>query len=157
MAARNLQRVLTAVLLVLTLFCIAPSLTASAAPLAYGGSHAGNAALSYVQGHYDGHYVWGGDGPGYDCSGLVYEGFRKQGIVLPRTSYAMVHSSHMHRISLSDARRGDVLAWGPIGAPYHVGFKTIWSHGSFEARSTRDGVGWFSTAYFAPSAAYRVW
>lgn len=148
---------LTALLLALTFWCVMPSLSASASPLAYGGSHVGNTALSWVQGHFNGHYAWGGDGPSYDCSGLVYEGFLHQGIVLPRTSYAMPSSPHLHWIPLSQARRGDILVWGSARYPSHVGFKTIWPYGSFEARNSASGVGWFSTRYFAPSAAYRVW
>src|SRR5215475_11745640 len=38
-------------------------------------------------------YVWGGTGPGYDCSGLVMMAYRHAGVRLPRTTSGMLASS----------------------------------------------------------------
>src|SRR5215467_10101735 len=43
-------------------------------------------------------YVWGGTGPGYDCSGLVMMSYRHAGINLPRTTYAMLASPLLVRV-----------------------------------------------------------
>jgi cell wall-associated NlpC family hydrolase len=32
-------------------------------------------------------YVWGGNGPGYDCSGVVQAAYRSAGVTLPRRSF----------------------------------------------------------------------
>src|SRR5215813_7761853 len=43
-------------------------------------------------------YVYGGTGPGYDCSGLVMMAYRHAGIHLPRTTYGMLASSLLIRV-----------------------------------------------------------
>lgn len=65
-------------------------------PSAYGTVREYHAAMwAYTQ---RGHpYVWGGTGPGYDCSGLVYAAFRHTGLTLPRTTYGMLASWHLVR------------------------------------------------------------
>ena len=73
----------------------------------YGGSAAGNAALDWAEGHAAGcWYSYGGTGcyPGYDCSGLVMEAFAHgAGITLPRTTYEMLGSRHLHWVPASQA------------------------------------------------------
>src|SRR6266567_2808676 len=57
----------------------------------YGGS-----ALNWAEANATGHwYQWGGTGPNYDCSGLVYKAFLHEGITLPRTTYGMLGSWHL--------------------------------------------------------------
>lgn len=54
-------------------------------------------------------YVWGGDSPsGFDCSGLVEWAYRRVGVVLPRTTYAMLGVGRAVR-SLAAIRPGDLL------------------------------------------------
>src|SRR5215472_9746077 len=43
-------------------------------------------------------YVWGGTGPGFDCSGLVMEAYLHAGILLPRTTTGMLGSRKLIRI-----------------------------------------------------------
>lgn len=125
---------------------------------AWGGSHAGNAALNWAEGHAAGQwYLYGGNGPRYDCSGLVYAAFKAEGITLPRVSYSMPSSYHLHYIPWQQAQRGDILVWGSVRYPSHVGFKTAYPWTSFEARNTGLRIWWMSYYYFRPAAAYRVY
>jgi len=56
-------------------------------------------------------YVYGGIGPyGYDCSGLVYTAYRRYGFALPRTTYQLLASWHLYRVS--SPRRGDLAFYG---------------------------------------------
>jgi len=92
------------------------SVSHSAATSGYGGSRAGNAALNWAERHATGcWYYYGGTGcsPGFDCSGLVMEAFgHGAGIWLPHSTYAMLGNPHLHRIPLSQARRGDLMFYG---------------------------------------------
>jgi cell wall-associated NlpC family hydrolase len=108
----------------------------------YGGSAAGNAALDWAEGHAAGcWYSYGGTGcyPGYDCSGLVMEAFAHgAGITLPRTTYAMLGSRHLHWVPASQARRGDLAFYGPG----HVEINTVWYRMTFGAHDSGSRVGW---------------
>ena len=124
----------------------------------YGGSRAGNAALNWAEGHaYGCWYSYGGSScsPGYDCSGLVMEAYgHGAGIWLPHSTYAMLGNPHLHRIALSQARRGDLMFYGSG----HVELNTIWYHQTFGAHSSGQRVGYISWGYgWYPTAAYRVW
>lgn len=129
-----------------------------AAAASYGGSSAGNAALNWAERNATGcWYTYGGTdcGQGYDCSGLVMEAFgRGAGIWLPHSTYAMLSSPHLHRIPLSQARRGDLMFYGSG----HVEINTVWYHQTFGAHSSGQRVGWISWGpYWYPTAAYRVY
>ena len=154
----------------LTAALIAPAAAAAAAPAAqasvshpartggYGGSRAGNAALNWAEGHARGcWYSYGGSScsRGYDCSGLVMAAFgHGAGIWLPHSTYSMLGSRHLHRISLSQARRGDLMFYGSG----HVEINTIWYHQTFGAHHSGQRVGWRSwNPWWHPTAAYRVW
>ena len=123
-----------------------------------GGSHAGNAALNWAEGNTAGcWYSWGGTScsHGYDCSGLVMEAFgHGAGIWLPHSTYAMLGNSHLHRIPLSQAQRGDLMFYGSG----HVEINTVWYHQTFGAHSSGQRVGYITWGYgWYPTAAYRVW
>ena len=134
------------------------SVSHSAVTSAYAASRAGNAALSWAERHAAGcWYSYGGSScsRGYDCSGLVMEAFgHGAGIWLPHSTYAMLGNPHLHRIPLSQARRGDLMFYGSG----HVEINTIWYHQTFGAHSTGQRVGYISWGYgWYPTAAYRVW
>jgi cell wall-associated NlpC family hydrolase len=63
-------------------------------------------------------YRWGGSSPaaGFDCSGLVYWAYRRLGIELPHSSYALYDQGR--RIARSRMRAGDLLFFSGLG---HVG------------------------------------
>jgi cell wall-associated NlpC family hydrolase len=116
----------------------------------------GDQALNWAENHALGHsYGYGGIGPAYDCSGLIVAAFgNADGIWLPHSTYLIPGNPHVHWIPLSQARRGDILAFGTG----HMEMDTIWYHVSFGAHSSGTTVGWRGwNGYYAPTAAYRVW
>jgi len=168
--AMRKRRFTAAAVLAAALLASATAATAATAPAAqasvshpaassgYGGSSAGNAALNWAERHATGcWYSYGGSScsRGYDCSGLVMEAFgHAAGIWLPHSTYAMLGSRHLHRISLSQARRGDLMFYGSG----HVEMNTIWYHQTFGAHSTGQRVGYITWGSgWHPTAAYRVW
>ena len=167
-AAMRRRRFIAVAALAAAMF--APAAAAAAAPAAqasvshsvatsgYSGSLAGNAALNWAERHATGcWYSYGGSScsRGYDCSGLVMEAFgHGAGIWLPHSTYAMLSNSHLHRIPLSKAQRGDLMFYGSG----HVEFNTIWYHHTFGAHSTGQRIGWIKWGpWWYPTAAYRVW
>jgi cell wall-associated NlpC family hydrolase len=105
----------------------------------WGGSSAGNTALNWAERNATGAwYAYGGTGPGYDCSGLVMTAFRHAGISLPRTTFAMLGSGRLHRVSASQARRGDLAFYGPG----HVEITTAFPDMTFGAHDSGSRVGW---------------
>jgi cell wall-associated NlpC family hydrolase len=97
------------------------------------------------------HYIWGGVGPrGFDCSGLVWAAYRSAGIALPRTTYEMLDSHDLIRISKRQARRGDLAFFGRE----HVELYR-WGNWTFGAEHTGTRIGfhkmdqfWHPTMYF---------
>jgi len=96
-------------------------------------------------------YRWGGVGPrGYDCSGLVWAAYRRAGIVLPRTTFEMLDSHALIRITWRQARRGDLAFFGRE----HVEL-VRWGNWTFGAEHTGTRIGfhkmnrfWHPTMYF---------
>jgi cell wall-associated NlpC family hydrolase len=97
-------------------------------------------------------YEWGGTGPrGFDCSGLVYAAYRSRGVILPRTTYGMLASRHLIRISKAQARTGDLAFYG--SGHVELVDRVNWSYGAANAGS-RIGFHhmsqwWHATMYFA--------
>jgi len=166
-AATRRRRIAAAAALAAALIAPGAAAVAAAAPAAQasvshpaltGGSWAGNAALNWAEGHARGcWYSYGGSScsPGYDCSGLVMAAFgHSAGIWLPHSTYSMLGNRHLHRISLSQARRGDLMFYGSG----HVEINTIWYHQTFGAHHSGQRVGWRTwSSWWHPTAAYRVW
>ena len=66
-------------------------------------------------------YVWGGEGPGYDCSGIVTKAFQSVGVYLTHSSRSQYWETS--RVSMSNAKRGDLVFWSSNGSAsgiYHV-------------------------------------
>ncbi len=66
-------------------------------------------------------YVWGGTGPGYDCSGLVVTAYAAIGVYLPRVSSQQWGATS--RVSVGNAIPGDLIFWSSNGSQsgiYHV-------------------------------------
>jgi murein DD-endopeptidase len=97
-------------------------------------------------------YIYGDAGPaGFDCSGLVYAAYRAAGIALPRTTYSMLGSWRLVRVSKAHAERGDLAFFGTG----HVEIYDFgnWTYGAADA-GTRVGFHkmnafWHPTMYFA--------
>ncbi|MDO4671104.1 MAG: C40 family peptidase, partial [Aerococcus sp.] len=64
-------------------------------------------------------YVWGGSTPsGFDCSGFVQYVYAQAGRQLSRVTQTQEFEGP--RISVSEAKPGDLLFWGSYGNSYHV-------------------------------------
>jgi cell wall-associated NlpC family hydrolase len=68
-------------------------------------------------------YVWGGNSPvkGFDCSGLIWWVFRKNGILIPRVSHQQRLAGRS--IARQDLRQGDLILFktNPRGKSLHIG------------------------------------
>jgi cell wall-associated NlpC family hydrolase len=93
-------------------------------------------------------YVYGGTGPGYDCSGLVMMAYRHVGIDLPRTTFEMLDSPLLVRTY--HPQIGDLAFYGTG----HVELFRKWgyTYGAHDSGTVvsliRYGWGWKPTAYF---------
>lgn len=98
-------------------------------------------------------YIWGDTGPaGYDCSGLVYAAYRRAGIALPRTTYAMLGSWRLVQIPKSRAKRGDLAFFGTG----HVELYD-WGHWTFGAQTSGTLLGFHRMSIFwEPTMYFRV-
>ena len=98
-------------------------------------------------------YVWGDTGPvGYDCSGLVYAAYRSRGIDLPRTTYEMLDSSRLIRISKSQAKRGDLAFFGTGHVELYA-----WGNWTFGAAAPGTVVGFhLMNSYWHPTMYFKV-
>jgi cell wall-associated NlpC family hydrolase len=96
-------------------------------------------------------YIYGGIGPaGYDCSGLVMEAYLHAGISLPRTTYEMLSSPYLVRVSRP--AKGDLAFYGS-------GHVELYARGdwTFGAHQTGQPVGWIKFGpWWHPTAYYRV-
>ncbi len=98
-------------------------------------------------------YCWGGTGPScYDCSGLVYAAYGNIHIWLGRTTYDMLRSGRLVRVSHAQARRGDLAFFG-TGHVELVDRANI----TFGAHESGTRIGWaWSNSYWHPTAYYHV-
>src|SRR5262249_7598123 len=93
-------------------------------------------------------YVWGGTGPGFDCSGLVMEAYHHAGILLPRTTTEMLGSRKLIRIR--HPRMGDLAFYGtgPVGH-YRKPCYTFGAHDyGTPVGLIHYGYGWKPTAFY---------
>lgn len=95
-------------------------------------------------------YQWGGTGPGYDCSGLVMMAYRHVGIHLPRTTYEMLASPLLVRVS--HPHKGDLAFYGSG----HVELFKKWGYtfGAHDYGSPVSLVHYGS--WWKPTAFYRI-
>jgi cell wall-associated NlpC family hydrolase len=108
-------------------------------------------AFYWARTQYGKPYIWGGTGPnGYDCSGLVMEAYKHVGINLPRTTYEMLASKLLVRVSVP--QKGDLAFYGS-------GHVELYAHGDFTfgAHSAGTIIGWIGFGpWWHPTAYYRV-
>ena len=72
-------------------------------------SDAAAGAIAWAKSKLGAQYVWAGEGPGYDCSGLVTMAYRSQGIYL--THWSQAQYSEGARVPVSQAQPGDLIFW----------------------------------------------
>jgi cell wall-associated NlpC family hydrolase len=79
-------------------------------------------AIAYAKAQLGKPYQWGAAGPGsFDCSGLTLQAWARGGKSLPH--YSVAQFAQSTRVSMADARPGDLLFWSSNGAPsgiHHV-------------------------------------
>ncbi len=79
-------------------------------------------AIAYAKAQLGRPYQWGAAGPStFDCSGLTMQAWARGGKSLPHYSVAQFYQST--RVSMADARPGDLLFWSSNGGPsgiHHV-------------------------------------
>lgn len=67
-------------------------------------------------------YVWGGESPieGFDCSGLVYYVYNKQGVRLPRDTWSL--ANQLPSVQINQRQPGDLVFFNTTSKPFsHVG------------------------------------
>jgi cell wall-associated NlpC family hydrolase len=79
-------------------------------------------AIAYAKAQLGKPYQWGAAGPdSFDCSGLTLQAWARGGKSLPH--YSVAQFAQSTRVSMADARPGDLLFWSSNGAPsgiHHV-------------------------------------
>lgn len=110
-------------------------------------------AIAHIKGCW---YRWGGNGPcsiGWDCSGAVHAAYAAVGINLPRIAADIQRSWWLVRIPASQARKGDIVAWGfPAFHVELVAYKWKWTFGEHSGGTRASTV----RTWDAPHAFYRV-
>lgn len=153
---------LAAAIVAAMLFTAGPALaapaasTARAAPAAQSAAQSaaltpGERALLWARTQFGKPYEFGATGPGgYDCSGLVMEAYRHVGIKLPRTTFEMLASPLLVRVS--HPAKGDLAFYGS-------GHVELYAHGDFTygAHDSGTTIGWIQFGpWWQPTAYYRV-
>lgn len=112
------------------------------------------AAANYSRRFVGTRYIWGGTTPrGFDCSGFVQYVFRNSVHVnLPRTSQQQANS--VRRISVREAKPGDLLFWQSRGNVYHVAISL--GNGNYIS-ALRPGLGVQINRMSQPAFAGRVY
>ncbi|MDQ1713565.1 MAG: hypothetical protein QOE45_3015 [Frankiaceae bacterium] len=81
------------------------------------------AAIAFGYAHLGDPYLWGGNGPLYDCSGLTQAAYRSAGIDIPRT--AEQQWQRLPKVAATDLLPGDLVFFNSgefqPGLPGHVG------------------------------------
>ncbi len=82
----------------------------------------GKRIVKVARQHLSSPYVYGGSTPGgFDCSGYAMYSYRHAYVAnLPHQSNQQRYASHMHKISRSSARPGDLVFYLSGGTAYHV-------------------------------------
>lgn len=95
-------------------------------------------------------YVYGGTGPGFDCSGLVMMAYRHAGVHLPRTTYEMLSSRLLVRVR--HPKTGDLAFYGTGHVELFVKWGFTYGAHDSGTRVSRIHYGWG----WKPTAYYRV-
>jgi len=100
-------------------------------------------------------YVWGGTSltKGADCSGFVLSVFKKYGFNLPHSSGAQSNSGR--KISMSEAKPGDLIFYGKGGAINHVAIY-IGNGQVIHASSPKTGIKISNYNYRSPVKVVRI-
>ncbi|GEL95258.1 C40 family peptidase [Cellulomonas composti] len=104
-----------------------------------GSAQDGLEALSSAKSKIGAPYVWGGTGPGYDCSGLTMTSWSAAGVAINRTSRDQY--KQVLKISYNDLRPGDLVFWSTDPSNpdsiYHV---AMWAGNGQIVEAPRPGL-----------------
>jgi cell wall-associated NlpC family hydrolase len=134
-----------------------PTPPAPPAPKPPAPSGGADAAIRYAKAQLGEPYRWGATGPGsWDCSGLTMAAWGSAGRSLPHYSVAQYDAGT--RISVGDARAGDLLFWTSNGRPSGIHHVALYlGGGSFiEAPHTGANVRYNSIYSWYPDYAVRL-
>lgn len=113
-------------------------------------STAGSGLLAIAARYVGVPYVYGGTTPrGFDCSGFVQYVFRQAGVSLPRTADEQMRAGR--RISRSEARPGDLVAFVSGGSAYHI---AIYAGGGMMYDSPHTGSSVSKRAIYSASVVF---
>ena len=112
-------------------------------------------AWEWAKAHQGAWYVWGGTGPGFDCSGLAYASYgHGGGIWLPRTTYGMLGSWRAQFVSHAGARMGDLVFFGSGHVELYAGWHTTYGA---QQPGTRVGYHhWYPGSGYVPTAYVHI-
>lgn len=106
-------------------------------PVASRGTSRIESILEYAKSFSGVPYLYGGQSPkGFDCSGYILYVFKNFGINLPRTAAGQFYQGW--RVNASDARPGDIIAFGSNQAITHTGIYL--GGGKFISSTSSHGV-----------------
>jgi cell wall-associated NlpC family hydrolase len=150
-AQAGLVAVVLAISAVSSLALVRPATARASVTAAAAASRRAAGAWRYAMRQHYKPYRWGGTGPrGFDCSGLVFASYRSAGTRLPRTTYGMLHSWHLVRVSKARARRGDLAFFG--SGHVEIYDRGAWTYGAADSGSRigfhRMNRYWHPTMYF---------
>lgn len=136
-----------AVIAILTGLLTLPALTGHTTHASASTSSIGVRVLEEAQTRVGDWYSYGAAGPSaFDCSGLVYWAAHQVGVNLPRTSYGMMYSSMLYRVSTPEP--GDLAVFAGGG---HVEIVSWRWHATLGALHSGTVVGWHAwNGYWGP-------
>jgi cell wall-associated NlpC family hydrolase len=112
--------------------------------------------IAYAKAQLGRPYRWGAAGPSsFDCSGLTMQAWARGGISLPHYSVAQFQRST--RISMVDAKAGDLLFWSSNGSPSGIHHVALYLGGGqfIEAPHTGANVRYNSIYHWYPDFVAR--
>lgn len=129
----------------------ASTVQAAAAASSQGAASKKAKALAWAKTENHEPYCWGGEGYNcYDCSGLTWRAYKRQGITLPRTSGAQRSSSMTYHVSRYKARPGDLVFNGSGHVEFFVKLRK-------NSKGAVIGIQSYGAGSSATDIRYRNW
>lgn len=96
-------------------------------------------AIAYAKQQLGKPYLWAATGPDrFDCSGLTMRAWATAGVALPH--YSVAQFAQSTRVSMIDARPGDLLFWSDNGSPSGIHHVALYLGGGQFIEAPRTGL-----------------
>ncbi|MCW2712370.1 MAG: NlpC/P60 family protein, partial [Marmoricola sp.] len=96
-------------------------------------------AIAYAKAQLGKPYLWAASGPTmFDCSGLTMRAWGAAGVALPH--YSVAQFAQSTRVSMADARPGDLLFWSYDGTPGAIHHVALYLGGGQFIEAPRTGL-----------------